>query len=175
MKKWILDLSHSEVTFKIRHLMITNITGRFRVFDVEAFIDEHDFSNIENIRFAADVDSIDTGNKDRDEHLKGPGFFDVAKNPQIVFIGTDYDMRDDPGMLIGNLTISGKTMPITLTVEFGGAIADSFGDIKAGFTVTGKLSRKEFGLTWGTLTEAGHVVVGDEVAFHCEIQLKREM
>ena len=175
MKKWLLDLSHSEVTFKIKHLMITNLTGHFRDFHVEALIDEHDFSKIQDIKFTAEVNSIDTGNKDRDQHLKGPAFFNVTKYRQITFTGTKYEMTNNSGVLSGALTICGNTMPITLTVEFGGANPDIFGQIKAGFTVNGKISRKEFGLNWGSLTEAGHIVVGDEIVISCEIQLTTEI
>ena len=174
MKKWIIDLAHSEVTFKVRHLMIANVTGHFRKFYVEAFIDDNDFSKIRDIQFTADIASIDTGNKDRDEHLKGPEFFNVAQNSQITFISTQYEMKDNSGVLSGVITIHSITNPIKAEVEFGGSTIDSYGQTKAGFTVSGKLNRKDFGLTWGSITETGGVVVGDEVAFHCEIQLVKE-
>jgi len=174
MKKWILDLAHSEVAFKVRHLMITNVTGHFREFYAEAFIDDNDFSKIRDIRFVADVGSIDTGNKDRDEHLKGPEFFNIAQNRQITFISTAYETTDHSGMLSGLLTINGITNPIKVEVDFGGTTIDGYGETKAGFMVSGKVNRKEFGLTWGSVTETGNVVVGDEVNFHCEIQLIKE-
>jgi len=172
--KWILDPSHSEMVFKVKHLMISTVTGHFRNFNVEAYVEDDDFSKISTIRFTAEVDSIDTGDKNRDEHLKSAHFFDLEKHSQIKFVSTHFGISENVGILSGNLTIMEVTRPITLNVEFGGVALDNYGQTKAGFTIDGKISRKEFGMTWGPVTEAGSIVVGDEVKFHSEIQLMKQ-
>ncbi len=173
--KWIVDLAHSEIYFKVKHLMITTVTGFFRKFSVEAYTDDDNFATVYGIGFTAEIDSIDTNNSQRDEHLKSPDFFNAGKNWQVKFLGIQYDPIEKGGKLLGNLTISGITRSVTVNVEFAGIVVDGYGQTKAGFTVNGKLSRKEFGLTWRAVTEAGNVVVGDEVKFFAEIQLIKEV
>jgi polyisoprenoid-binding protein YceI len=170
--KWGVDPAHSEVQFKVKHLMITTVTGYFKKFNVEVETrNEDDFSSATKILFTADIDSIDTNNAQRDTHLKSADFFHAEDHPQIKFEGNKYEQAGDEVKLYGDLTIRGVTKPVTLNVEFGGIVVDPYGNTKAGFTVSGKISRKEFGLVWNAVTEAGQVVVSDEIRVHCEIQL----
>ena len=173
--KWVSDPHHSEIYFKVKHLMISTVTGYFKNFTVELFTEDDDFTKAGDINFTAEVNSIDTKNSDRDKHLKSADFFDSAKYAHIKFVGTNNFVTKDQGKLTGDLTIKTVTKPITVTVEFGGMATDSYGQTKAGFTVEGKLSRKEFGVTWDAVTEAGHVVVSDEVKFFAELQLVKQL
>ncbi len=172
--KWKIDPAHSEIQFKIKHLMITTVTGYFRTFDLEVETDSDDFITASRIEFTADINSIDTNNQQRDTHLKSPEFFDADKHGQIIFKGDKYEVTGDNASLQGDLTIRGVTKPVTLNVEFGGTVVDPYGQNKAGFTVDGKINRKDFGLTWDAVTEAGQVVVSNEIRLHCEIQLVKQ-
>jgi polyisoprenoid-binding protein YceI len=173
--KWTLDPSHSEVGFKVRHLMITNVKGIFKSYDVNAETDGDDF-NKAKISFSADVDSIDTNSEQRDGHLKSPDFFDAATHPKISFSATKYENVDNDGSyeLYGDLTIRGISKPVKLDVEFGGVVKDLWGGTRAGFTINGKVDRKEWGLTWNAATEAGGVLVSDTIQISCEIQLVKQ-
>jgi polyisoprenoid-binding protein YceI len=171
LTKWSLDPAHSEITFKVKHLMISTVTGSFKKFNLEVETQTDDFNTAKKIEFTADVNSIDTNNEQRDAHLKSADFFNAEKFPELKFSGTKYEVNGEEGKLQGDLTIAGITKPITLNVEFGGIVVDPYGQIKSGFTVTGKISRKEFGLTWSAVTEAGNVVAGDEIKINAEIQL----
>ncbi len=166
---------HSEVQFKVKHLMITTVTGYFQSFNVEAETADEQFTSAERVVFTADVNSINTNNEQRDTHLKSADFFDAEQHNEIRFVGTNYKAAgDDQYKLHGDLTIKGTTKPVTVNVEFGGIVVDPYGQTKAGFTVTGKISRKEFGLTWNAVTEAGSVVVSDEIKLQAEIQLVKQ-
>ncbi|MBC9933436.1 YceI family protein [Chitinophaga qingshengii] len=173
--KWVLDPAHSELTFKIRHLMITNVTGRFNDFQVAAETEGEDFLTA-TASATVDVDSITTGSADRDKHLRSPDFFDVNQFRNITFKATKSESVDNDGSydLYGDLTIRNITKNIKLAVEFGGVVKDPWGNTKAGFTITGKINRKDFGLTWNATTEAGGVMVSDEVRLHGEIQLLKQ-
>lgn len=173
--KWVLDPMHSEVQFKVKHLMITTVTGYFQKFNVVAETGDAQFSTASKVEFTADVNSINTNNEQRDTHLKSPDFFDATQHAEITFVGSKYEKKSgDDYQLHGNLTIKGITKPVTVDVEFGGIVVDPYGQTKAGFTVSGKISRKEFGLTWSAVTEAGSVVVGDEIRLQAEIQLVKQ-
>ncbi len=171
-KTWVLDPTHSEVQFKIKHLMITNVTGSFGNFTVSAQTEDADFTKA-RISFTADVNSISTKNEQRDGHLKSADFFDVEKFPEIKFEATKSENVNSDGSyeLLGDLTIRDVTKNVKLSVESGGVVKDPYGNTKAGFTISGKINRKDFGLTWSAVTEAGGVVVSDEVRIACEIQL----
>ena len=173
--KWTLDPSHSEVGFKVRHLMITNVKGFFKSYEVNAETDGDDFTKAK-ISFSADVDSIDTNSEQRDGHLKSPDFFDAANHPKITFSATKYENVDNDGSyeLYGDLTIRGISKPVKLDVEFGGVVKDLWGGTRAGFTINGKVDRKEWGLTWNAATEAGGVLVSDTIQISCEIQLVKQ-
>jgi len=171
---WKVDTTHSEVQFKVKHLMITTVTGYFKTFNLEVETDTEDFATAKQVEFTADVNSIDTNNQQRDTHLKSDDFFNAEQYNQIRFIGQRYETSADGARLHGELTIRDVSKPITLNVEFAGIVVDPYGQTKAGFTVDGKISRKEFNLRWNAATEAGQVVVSDDVRFHCEIQLVKQ-
>lgn len=172
--QWKIDVAHSEMQFKVKHLMITTVTGYFKNFDLNAETETDDFSTAKKIEFTADIDSIETNNAQRDAHLKSADFFNAEEYKQLHFIGTKYSPNGDDVKLYGDLTIKGVTRPVALNVEFGGIAVDPYGQTKAGFTVSGKLSRKDFGLTWNAVTEAGQVVVSDEIKIHAEVQLVKQ-
>jgi len=173
--KWTLDPAHSEVEFKVRHLMITNVSGEFKTFSVDVETEGEDFMTAK-ATFTADIDSITTGADQRDQHLKSADFFDAANHPQLKFVATKYEVVDNDGSyeLYGDLTIRGTTKPIKLDVEFGGIIKDPWGNTRAGFSINGKINRKDFGLHWHAVTETGGIVVSDDVKIHCAIELIKQ-
>ena len=169
--KWALDPTHSEVTFKVRHMMISNVTGSFSKFDASAETEGEDFTTAK-VSFIAEISSVTTGNEQRDGHLQSPDFFDAAKFPQLKFTPTKFEKIDAQGNyeVTGDLTIRDISKPVTLHVEFGGVIKDPWGNTRAGFTVEGKINRKEFGLVWHAVTEAGGLVVSDDVRIHAGLE-----
>jgi polyisoprenoid-binding protein YceI len=154
--------------------MITTVTGYFRKFDCEVISETEDFNSTTSIKFTADIDSIETNNEQRDTHLKSEDFFNAEKYGQVIFVGTKYDALNNSATLYGNLTVRGITKPIRLDVDFAGLVVDPYGQKKAGFTVNGRISRKEFELKWNAVTEGGSVVVSDEVKIHAEVQLVKQ-
>lgn len=173
--KWAVDPTHSEVQFKVKHLMITTVTGYFEKFDVQAETEDENFSSAKSVVFTADVNSISTNNEQRDTHLKSADFFDAENHGEIRFEANKYEkVSEEEYKLHGELSIRGISKPVTVKVEFGGIVVDPYGQTKAGFTVSGKISRKEFGLTWNAVTEAGNVVVSDEIKLQAEIQLVKQ-
>lgn len=172
--KWVLDPSHSELGFKVKHLMVTNVSGSFNNFSVTAETISDDFTNA-TVEFSADTTSITTNSEQRDEHLKSADFFDTANFPAITFKATKFEkISDDEYNLTGDLTIKGVTKSEKLKVEFGGVVKDPWGNTKAGFTVTGKINRKDFGLSWNAVLETGGVMVSEEVRINSEIQLIKQ-
>ena len=172
--KWALDPAHSEVQFKVRHMMIANVTGKFHKFDANVETEGDDLTTAK-VSFTADIDSVNTGNEQRDAHLKGDDFFDAANHPQIKFEGTGLEkISDEHYKLNGNLSIRSTTQPVSFDVEYGGMQKDPWGNTRVGFPVDGKLSRKEYGLLWNAMTEAGGVVAGDEVKLHAEAQFIKQ-
>ena len=166
MATYKIDAAHSEITFKVKHLMITNVTGSFTQFDATMESEAADFSDAK-ISFEADVNSVSTNNEQRDGHLKGEDFFAAEKFPKLSFVSKSFTKKsDDAYTLTGDLTIRDVTKTVDLAVEFGGNMVDPWGQAKAGFEISGKINRKEFGLGWGAVTEAGGVVVSDEVKLH---------
>jgi len=171
---WKIDPAHSEVQFKVKHLMITTVTGYFRKFDLTVETEDEDFTQAKKIEFIAEASSIDTNSEQRDAHLRSADFFDVEKFGQVRFTGQTLERAGEDYKLAGDLTIRGVTKSVTVNVHFGGIVIDPYGQTKAGFEVEGKISRKEFGLVWNSMTEAGQVVVGDEIRLLSEIQLIRQ-
>jgi polyisoprenoid-binding protein YceI len=168
--KWVIDPSHSEIEFKVRHLMITNVTGSFTSFSSEVETDADDFTTA-RISFTAPIASISTGNEQRDGHLKTADFFELEKYPDLKFTANGLKKKGEGEYeLEGDLTIKDVTKRIKLNVEAGGVAKDPWGQTKAGFSVTGKINRKDFGLNWSAVTEAGGVVVSDEVRIQAEVQ-----
>jgi polyisoprenoid-binding protein YceI len=168
--KWTLDPAHSEISFKVKHMMISNVTGHLTDYAVEVESRDEAFSHAD-VTFVGKLASLTTNNEQRDTHLRSADFFDIENTPDIVFKSTNYVVNDDEVTLEGDITIRGVTKPIVLDVDFGGIQKDPYGNTKAGFSVRGKLNRKDFGLNWNTALETGGVLVGDEVKINCEIQL----
>jgi len=162
MSKWIVDTAHTEIGFKVRHLVVTHTSGKFASFEGTIESNKDDFSDAK-ISFSADVDSLNTANEQRDAHLKSADFFDAANHPKLTFTSTEIKKKGSDYLVTGDLTIRGTTKPVVLNVEFGGVHKSPFGHTVAGFDITGKINRQDFGLTWNALTEAGGLVVGDEV------------
>jgi polyisoprenoid-binding protein YceI len=172
--KWALDPTHSEIGFKVKHMMFTNVSGNFANFNVTAETSGDDFAGAK-IEFTADTASVNTNNEQRDGHLKSGDFFDAENFPKISFLATSYkQVSGNDYELTGNLTIKDVTKSVTLNVENGGLMKDPWGNIKAGFTITGKINRNDFGLVWNAALETGGVLVSEEVKINCEIQLVKQ-
>lgn len=172
--KWKADPAHSEVEFRAKHLMITTVKGHFTEYEIEAETNGDDFSTVHNVRFTANVNSITTYNEQRDAHLRSDDFFDAGNHKDLRFESREISKSGESNYkLTGDLTIRGITKSITLDVEHAGSVVDPYGNHKAGFVVDGKLKRKDFGLKWDAVTEAGNVVVSDEIKIHCEVQMVR--
>ena len=170
--KWTIDQAHSEIDFKVRHLMISNVKGSFKTFDASVYTNGKDFTTAE-IDLWIDTTSINTGDAKRDEHLKSLDFFDAQNHKQIAFTYSTIGNPDQDGNheLWGELTMIGVTKNVKLNVQFGGIIKDPWGNEKAGFTVTGKINRSDWGLVWNATLENGGLMVSDEVTISCEIEL----
>lgn len=175
MSIWKIDPSHSEIQFKVKHLMISTVTGDFKDFDstVECEGATDDFT-ASKVTFSAKTASINTNNEGRDGHLKSADFFDSEQYPELAFVSTSLDLSGGEVVLKGDLTIKGTTKPVKLTGDFGGIIVDPYGQTKAGFEVSGKINRQDFGLTWSAVTEAGGVVVSDDVKLIINAQFVKQ-
>jgi polyisoprenoid-binding protein YceI len=170
-QKWVADPLHSEIQFKAKHLMITTVTGYFREFEFNAETESDDFSNAK-IYFEAKTGSVDTNNEQRDAHLRSGDFFDSEKYSALKFQSTEFRKTGDREYkLSGDLAIRDVTKPVTLDVEFGGIMKDPYGTNKAGFSLSGKINRKDWGLNWNAALESGGVLVSDDVRIFCEVQL----
>ena len=173
--KWSLDTTHSELGFKIKHLMISSVSGSFSKFDVQTETMSDDFSDAKVIA-NIDVASINTNNSQRDEHLRNADFFEADKHPEILFKSTKVEKIDsDTFTLYGDLTIREITKPVKLSVEYNGLAKDPWGNVKAGFTVTGKINRKDFGISYNAALETGGVMLGEDVKINAEIQLVKQV
>jgi polyisoprenoid-binding protein YceI len=173
--KWAVDPTHSELGFKIKHLMITNISGSFKNFEVLVeTVGENDFSKAK-VNLKADMSSIFTNNEQRDAHLRTSDFFEADKHPELTFRSVQIEMLDDENFkLHGDLTIKGISKPIILNVEFSGVTKDPWGNDRAGFVVTGKINRSQWGINFNTVLETGGLALSDEVKIHSEIQLVKQ-
>ncbi|WP_416440777.1 YceI family protein [Leeuwenhoekiella sp. A16] len=167
--KWLIDATHSEINFKVKHMMISNVTGHFEKFDGYVETETDSFKGAE-FSFVAEIDSINTKNEQRDTHLKSDEFFDVATHPQLKFVSKSFDGSN----LTGDLTIKGVTKEVTLDTDFNGIAVDPYGQTKAGFELQGSLNRTDFGLTWSAVTEAGNVVVSDTIKLIADIQFVKQ-
>jgi polyisoprenoid-binding protein YceI len=170
--KWSIDPIHTEIAFKVKHLMISNVKGVFREYGASIFTTGTDFSSA-NIDFWMDPSSVDTGEKKRDEHLKSADFFDVEKHRKISFVSDSLEKSGEDNIynLGGNLTIKGITKKVKLDVEFGGTIKDPWGNERVGLSLTGKINRKDWGLNWNTVLDGGGVMISEEVRIICEVEL----
>lgn len=171
---WNIDNMHSEIGFKVKHMMITNVNGTFGQFTATATTDGDDFSTAQ-FNFSAGIDSINTGVADRDAHLKSDDFFNAEAYPELTFKSTGVTKKGEENYVIsGDLTIRDVTKRVDLDAEFGGIVVDPYGQTKAGLTITGKIKRSEFGLKWSAITEAGSIVVSDEIKLNSEVQLIKQ-
>jgi len=160
---WLLDQTHSEIQFKIKHLMISTVTGQFKNFSATVETTGDDFSTA-NVHFSAEIDSISTNNEQRDQHLKNGDFFDAENYPQLLFEGKNMQKTSAGNFILsGTLTMKGVSRPVTLDVEFGGITTDPWGNTRTGFEITGKIKRADFGISFGMLSETGNVMLGEEV------------
>ena len=174
MATYKIDAAHSEITFKVKHLIITNVTGNFNKFDATLESSKEDFTDAK-ISFEADVDSISTNNEQRDGHLKSEDFFAAEKFPKLSFVSSSFNkVSGDEYKLAGTLTLRGVSKPIELSVEYGGTATDPYGQVKSGFEISGKINRKDFGLVWTATTEAGGIVVSDEVKLNLSVQMIKQ-
>jgi polyisoprenoid-binding protein YceI len=165
---------HSEVGFKVKHLMVANVRGSFKEFEGSIYTSEEDFMSAE-IDFWINPASIDTGNEKRDAHLKSADFFDVENFREINFTGNTFEkVGEDSYALYGDLAIKGIKKQIKLNVEFAGVVKDPWGNHKAVFNINGKINRKDWGLNWNAALETGGVLVSDDVWINCELQLAKQ-
>lgn len=171
--KWALDATHSELGFKIKHLMISNVSGRFNSFDVTAETGDDNFGDAD-ISATIDVSSIFTNNEQRDGHLRNSDFFEIEKYPNIVFKSTAVKADGEDLEVTGDLTMKDITKSITLKVEFAGITKDPYGNVKAGFSFAGKLNRKDWGINFNAALETGGVMLGEEIKYEGEIQLVKQ-
>ena len=168
---WKIDNMHSVIGFKVRHMMISNITGSFGDFNADATVLNDDFSSAK-FNFEASIDSINTGVADRDGHLKSADFFDSASYPKLTFHSESITKKSDSEFEVsGIMNIKGVEKPIVLSMDYAGIAVDPYGQTKAGMSLTGKVKRSDFGLTWSAVTEAGNIVLADDIHLNCEIQL----
>ena len=166
---WKVDPTHSEFIFKIKHMMISTVSGEFEKFDATVETDGEDFATA-SAKVDVEVDSIKTKNTDRDNHLKSDDFFNSEKYPLITFTSKSFDGEK----LVGALTVRDITKEISLDAEFNGIVVDPYGQTKAGFEITGEINRKDFGLSWNAVTEAGNVVVSDKVKLAINVQFVKQ-
>ena len=168
--KWAIDPTHSEIGFKVKHMMFTNVSGKFTTYDATVTTENNDFQNAD-FEFSAAINSVDTGNPDRDNHLKSADFFDSENNPKLTFRSSSFIKEGEDYQLSGDLTINGITKFVQLPVEFSGIMKDPWGNEKVGLNIAGKINRKDWGLTWNSALETGGVLVSDEVRLNIELQL----
>lgn len=170
--RWIVDRIHSEIGFKVKHLMIASVKGSFRHFDAQVCTRGTDFTQVD-VDLTIQSDSIDTGDRERDEHLMSPDFLDVSNFDQIRFKSSKSTRlrTKDERVLHGDLTILGITRPVQMKVRFGGILQDPWGNEKAGFQVVGLINRQDWGLTWNKALESGGFLIGESVMINCEFEL----
>ena len=172
--KWVLDPTHSELGFKIRHLMISNVSGAFTDFQVEMLTEDEDITTA-GIRLVANMDSVNTNNAQRDEHLRQADFFEVSKYPDMTFTSTKIIKQDEENFrLYGDLTLKGITKPVILHAEYSGVTNDPWGGERAGFMITGKINRTEWGVTFNSVLETGGVALAEDVKIVGEIQMVKQ-
>ncbi len=172
--KWTIDPAHSEIQFKVKHMMFTNVSGKFQEFTASVESEANIFDNA-IFEFSAKTASLNTGNSDRDAHLLSADFFDVENHKTVSFKSKSFTKISEGGyQLIGDLTLRGISKPVTLEAEFHGTAKDPWGNEKVGFSLNGKINRKDWGLNWNSALEAGGVLVGEEVKLNAELQFIKQ-
>jgi polyisoprenoid-binding protein YceI len=173
--KWVIDPTHSEIHFKVKHLMVSWVTGGFKQFNATAEMEDDNVATAK-VHFTADINSISTNNDQRDAHLKTGDFFDAENYPQLVFESDKLEKIDEENYkLYGTLTMRGKSKPIVLNVEYGGITQDPWGNTRTGFSVSGKINRKDFGISFGTVSETGGVLLGEDVTVTANAQFVKQV
>jgi polyisoprenoid-binding protein YceI len=171
---WNVDKSHSALEFTVKHMMISKVRGSFDVFEATIEADPNDLTDAK-IEFSVDLNSIDTRNEDRDNHLRSNDFFDIANHPKMTFVATDIKKKADQNYAVtGDFTLRGVTKPVTFDVTVEGVAKDPWGNEVAGFSGSAKLNRKDFGLVWNAALETGGVLVGEEVKINLEIEAHKQ-
>jgi polyisoprenoid-binding protein YceI len=172
--KWAIDPTHSEIGFKVKHMMFTNVSGKFLTYDATITTEGDDFENAA-IEFSGDIASIDTANADRDAHLKSGDFFDAENHPKLTFTSSSFKkINDEKYEITGDLNIRGVVKTVTFPVEFSGILTDPWGNTKVGLSIEGKINRKDWGLNWNSALETGGVLVGEEVKLNIELQFAKQ-
>jgi polyisoprenoid-binding protein YceI len=172
--KWSIDPTHSEVQFKVKHMMIATVTGQFSNFNASVETNGNDFSTAK-VQFTADINSISTGNEQRDAHLKTGDFFDSGNHPQVLFESSELEKTgEDSYIMHGALTMRGVTHPVSLNVEFGGTTVDPWGNTRVGFDVSGKINRRDYGVSFSMVSETGGILLGEEVRLLASAQFVRQ-
>lgn len=171
---WVIDPTHSEIQFKVKHLMISTVTGQFNKFSGTVGTDGDDFTTAK-VHFTAEINSISTNNEQRDAHLRSGDFFDAENHPQLIFEGDKLEKIGDENYKVhGTLTMRGTSKKIILYAELGGIAQDPWGNMRAGFTLNGKLNRKDFGISFGLLAETGGIALSDEVKIVASAQFVKQ-
>jgi polyisoprenoid-binding protein YceI len=171
---WVMDPTHSEIQFKVKHLMISTVTGQFKKFTTTVETTGDDFTTAK-VHLAADINSISTNNEQRDAHLRTGDFFDAETHPQLTFEGDKLEKIDEENYILhGTLTIRGTRKRIVLEVEFGGKTQDPWGNTRVGFSLSGKINRKDFGVNFSMVSETGGVLLGEEVKFNSNVEFIRQ-
>ncbi|MEP7144955.1 MAG: YceI family protein [Ferruginibacter sp.] len=172
--KWSLDQKHSEIGFRVKHLMISSVTGKFTAFEGTVETRDEDFTTAK-VRFSADIASISTNNEQRDTHLKNGDFFDVDNHPRLTFESSKLVKVDGENYILhGELSMHGVSKSILLNVELGGITVDPWGNTRAGFSLKGKLNRSDFGISFGKVSETGGLLLGEEVRLSAELQFVKQ-
>lgn len=170
MSIWTIDATHSEVGFSVKHMMFTNVRGKINAYEAKIELPDENFADAK-IFFKGSLDTIDTNNVDRDNHLKSEDFFDVVNFPELIFESDKISGNGPEYIVEGNLTIKGVTQRVVLNAGYSGKLTDPWGNTKIGLNLTGKINRKDFGLNWNQTLEAGGLLVGEEVRLVIELQL----
>lgn len=169
--KWGFDKAHSKIQFDVNHMVISEVSGQFQEYEGTIVTSKKDFSDA-RINFSIDVKSIDTDNEDRDKHLRSADFFNVEKYPKITFSSKEMKkVGENLYQLIGDLVLLGVTKEVTLDAKYGGTVKDPYGNVKAGFKITGVIDRTDFGLKYNSVMDTGGLMLGEEIAIICKIEL----
>lgn len=167
---WTLDPAHSSVTFSVKHMMVTTVRGQMKIKDFELDFDPGDLAG-SSVRVSMDTASIDTGQEQRDAHLRSADFLDVDNHPTIDFVSTRIEADGDDYAIHGDLTIRGETRPVVLEAEYAGVVGNMQGGKSAGFSATTKIDREAFGLTWNVALEQGGWLVGKDIKIEIDLEI----
>lgn len=172
--KWTFDKVHSKIQFDVAHLVISEVTGQFQDYEGTVLADKADFSDAK-IDFSIDVKSINTNDENRDGHLQSADFFDAAKYPKITFKSKSMtEAGKNQYKLTGDLTMHGVTKTVTFDVKYGGTVTDPYGNVKAGFKITGVIDRTDFGLKYNSVLDSGGLLIGEEITITCNVELLKQ-